>query len=79
MVLRAPAVELRQQAQTLLKDRAVSVLYTFVPEADDDGLVRLLDNSACGLVVMHRNGTPRSEVLTGLFLRALECPVVLVP
>lgn len=73
------AGDLRQQAESLLLNRNIKVLYTFVSETDDQALVRLLDNSACGLVVMHRNGSPRSEKLTGLFLRELECPVVLVP
>lgn len=73
------AAQLRQQAQTLFMDRAVNALFSFVPESDDDGLVRLLDASGCGLVVIHRNGGTRFEVLTGLFLRDLECPVVLVP
>ena len=75
----ASAGELRQQAESLLLNRNIKVLYTFMPATDDETLVRLLDNSACGLVVMHRNGSPRSEKLTGLFLRELECPVVLVP
>ena len=73
------AGKLRQRADAILTNRSVKVLYTLVPEANDEGLVRLLENSACGLVVMHRNGSPRSEKLTSLFLRELECPVVLVP
>ena len=73
------AGELRQQAESLLLNRNIKVLFTFVSEIDDQALVRLLENRACGLVVMHRNGSPRSEKLTGLFLRELECPVVLVP
>jgi hypothetical protein len=82
ILLHAPteddAVKLRQQSDLLLKDRAVKTLYTFFPGSDDNSLIRLLLNSECGLIVIHRNGEHRSDTLTSLFLRELECPVVLV-
>lgn len=83
IVVRAPdanaAAELRRQADPLIRDQALQALYTFVPETDDEVLVRQLENGACGLLVMHRAAEPVSEALTGLLLRELECPLVLVP
>ena len=73
------AADLRRQADTLLRNRAIKALFTNAPESEDAMLVRLLENATCGLVVMPRNGRPGSEALTRLFLRELECPIVLVP
>jgi len=73
------AANMRQQADILLRDRAVKALYALAPESENEMLVRLLETGACGLVVMPRNGGPGFEALTRMFLRELECPIVLVP
>lgn len=75
----AAAADMRRQAETLLRDRAIKALYAIAPESEDEVLVRMLDTAACGLVVMQVNGGARSEALTSLFLRQLECPLALVP
>ena len=83
ILLLAPTVDeariLRQQTDSLLQDTTVRILYTFSPDPDDDALIRQLENSVCGLIVIHRNGGSGSDRLTRLLLRELECPVVLVP